>query len=195
MVVSIKILEFFKKFNKEMHMFIFLSLAIAGFIPLVISFFFSHDVDHDISHHDFGHGDSSHDAGHTISIFSSKVIFTFLMGFGAAGAIGSFYHLGYVGSSLMGVALGCILSGVMYFFLNVISRQQSSSSIAQEDFVGLVGTITTSIDSGKPGEVGLNVNGQYQNVVARAASGTAISKGSNVKVVSSTASNVTVEQV
>ena len=70
-------------------MLVFLTLALAGFVLLVFGWIFGHDHDfgHDFSH-DFGH-DMGHDVDQegTISIFSLRVLATFVMGFGAAGFV------------------------------------------------------------------------------------------------------------
>jgi len=90
-------------------MLIFAAIAVAAFIIAAGSFLFGHDIDHDVDH------DVGHDAGAgegTISIFSTKVIATMLMGFGAAGAIARYYGLGYPASSAIGVGFGVVLAAI-----------------------------------------------------------------------------------
>ena len=64
-------------------------------------------MDHDAGH-DFGADGDASEA--TISVFSTKVIGTMLMGFGAAGAIARSYDMGYLGSSLVGLVTGAVLA-------------------------------------------------------------------------------------
>jgi hypothetical protein len=67
-------------------------------------FLFGHDHDHDFSHdfdHDVDHGGGP-DTGGVISIFSTRVVFTFIMGFGAAGAIANSYGANHLIASLIG---------------------------------------------------------------------------------------------
>src|SRR5438067_1058080 len=103
-------------------MLIFGSIALAFFIIMVGGFLFGHD--HDGADHGIDHGDIA-----TISIFSVKVIATFGMGFGAAGAVAAYYKQDNLVSSLIGIVFGFLLAGTMYLFLNLIARQQASSLI------------------------------------------------------------------
>ncbi len=175
-------------------MLIFLAIAIGSFILIAGSFFFGHDTDHA----DAGHGDV-HDIGHdsdpTISFFSMKVIGTLTMGFGAAGAIASEYGAGYLTASLIGLATGIALSLIMYFILNLIYSQQSSSLVQTASAIGQTGIVQTTISGGSAGEVSLNVGGQYMTYLAKATSGKEIPKGRSVKVVSLVGSELIVEEV
>src|ERR1051325_9361170 len=87
-------------------MLVFVAIAIASFILVGGSFLFGHD--HDVGH---DHGDAGHDTDTgggepTVSIFSTKVLGTLFMGFGAAGAIGSLYGMSHLAASLIGFCLG-----------------------------------------------------------------------------------------
>jgi membrane-bound ClpP family serine protease len=171
-------------------MMIFISIAIGSFILVAGSFIFGHD--HDAGHdagHDFG-GDSEP----TISIFSTKVIATLLMGFGAAGAIAQDYGLGYVMSSLVGLGCGVVLGAVMYLVLGFFYKQQASSLVPTSSAIGCVGRVTISISKGGQGEVGLQLDGQYTSFLASAYDGGAIEKGQPVRVVNTIGSQVVVEK-
>src|SRR5512137_38411 len=106
-------------------MAIFVAIALAAFIVVAGAFLFGHD--HDLGG-DFDH-DFSHDAGPDVhgivGIFSTKVIFTFVMGFGAAGAIASSYGTGSIIASLIGVVAGIILGTLMYGIILLFTEQQS----------------------------------------------------------------------
>jgi hypothetical protein len=69
-------------------MFVFIAIAAAGFILLLGGSVFGHDHDHD-AHVDHEHDGEGADEP-TVSIFSIKVLATFVMGFGAGGAIDFF---------------------------------------------------------------------------------------------------------
>src|SRR5215813_6549025 len=147
-------------------MIIFISLAIAAFLIVGGTFLFGHD--HDVGH---DHGDVSHDVdgGHaepTISIFSTKVLATLVMGFGAAGAVAMHYGASYITASLIGVGAGIILGGIMYFILEMFYQQQSSSLVPTSDAVGCSGSVTITIGEGTNGEVGIFMDGQYRNFSA-----------------------------
>jgi membrane-bound ClpP family serine protease len=172
-------------------MIIFISLALASFIIVGGSFLFGHDGD-------VGHGDLGHDmdaAGDepTISVFSTKVIATLLMGFGAAGAIAMHYGASYITASLVGVFCGVVLGGIMYFILEMFYSQQSSSLVATNSAVGCTGAVTVTIGDGEPGEVGLYLEGQYRTFSATSENGKPIAKGKNVLVVKTVGSHLVVE--
>ncbi len=178
-------------------MLIFLAIALGSFILIAGSFLFGHD--HDTDHGDVGHGVDGHDIGHdmepTISFFSLKVIATLTMGFGAAGAIARQYGADYLISSLIGLGVGIVLSLLMYFLLEIIYKQQSSSLVQTSSAIGQTGIVQTGITSGKFGEVSLNVSGQYMTYLAKSAAGTDIPKGRTVKVVNVVGSELVVEEV
>src|ERR1043166_4785449 len=134
-------------------MLIFVSIAIAAFIIVGGSFLFGHDHDVDHDHGDLGHDVDGGSAEPTISIFSTKVIATLLMGFGAAGAIAMHYGANSVIASLVGVGSGVLLGGLMYFVLELFYRQQCDSLVPTSAAVGRTGIVTVSIGEGTPGEV------------------------------------------
>jgi len=172
-------------------MVIFVAIALAAFMIVAGSFLFGHDIDHDVDH------DMSHDVGGegTIGIFSTKVLGTMLMGFGAAGAIARHFGLEYLWASVIGVVFGCILAAMMFGLLELIGRQQASSVSSAKSVVNSVGQVTVSIGADEIGEIGVSAGGQYLNYPARSRSGQAIPKGRQVRIVEATGGYVTVEEV
>ncbi len=177
-------------------MLIFLSIALASFIVLAGSFFFGHD--HDLDHGDTGHGDGGHDLSHdaepTIGFFSIKTIATLTMGFGAAGTIAREYGANYLEASLWGLGTGIMLSLLMYLMLKLIYQQQSSSLIQTASAIGSTGMVTVSIDVDAPGQIGIELGGQYLTFIATSARHTSIPKGRSVKVVNAVGSELVVEE-
>jgi membrane-bound ClpP family serine protease len=176
-------------------MLIFIGIALAGFILVSGGFLFGHD--HDLGHdvgHDIGHDVNPESEG-TISIFSTKVLGTFVMGFGAAGAIAQFYKLNYTQSSLIGVTSGIVLGAITYVILLLFIREQASSLIPAEAVIGCVGVVTTSIDPNGVGEVGVSAEGEYRNYSARATGAQSIEKGRRVRVARMVGGVLIVEEV
>jgi membrane-bound ClpP family serine protease len=174
-------------------MLIFISLAIAAFIIVGGSFMFGHD--HDVG----GDHDASHDVdgGHaepTISIFSTKVMGTLVMGFGAAGAVATHYGASYIIASLIGVGAGIVLGGVMYFVLELFYKQQSDSLVSTNTCLGSTGSVTVSIAEGAQGQVSLCLDGQYRTFTASSSDGKPIAKGQTVRVVKTLGSHLMVER-
>jgi membrane protein implicated in regulation of membrane protease activity len=175
-------------------MAIFAAIAIAAFIVVAGGFLFGHD--HDLSHdfdHDVAHGGGP-DTGGVIGIFSTRVIFTFIMGFGAAGAIASFYGADNLIASLIGIAAGMVLGALMYGIMLLFVEQQASSIIPADSLVGCTGTVTVPIDKDSLGEIGVSVAGEYRTFAARLQGSDAVEKGHTVRVVGMTGSVLTVAQ-
>jgi membrane protein implicated in regulation of membrane protease activity len=178
-----------------MTLMIFVGIALGGFILVAGGFLFGHD--HDLSHdvgHDFGHDVHPESEG-TISIFSTKVLGTFVMGFGAAGAIAMHYEASAMNASLVGVGTGAVLAALMYVILLMFVKEQASSVIPAESVLGCIGVVTTSIDKDAVGEVGVSAEGQYRNYSARATGSQGIEKGHRVRVVRMAGGDLIVEEV
>lgn len=172
-------------------MLIFIALTFGAFIIVAGSFLFGHDVDHDT--------DAGHDAGGggdeaTVSVFSTKVLGTMVMGFGAAGAIATHYGATILIASLIGVLCGVLLSAIVYGILEIFYTQQSSSLVPTSSAVGCSGAVTVSIGEGATGEVGLYLEGQYRTFCATSGDGKPIAKGQTVQVVRTLGSHVVVER-
>jgi len=177
-------------------MFIFVAIALAAFIIVAGSFLFGHDheVDHDHDHGDAGHEADAGGDEPTISIFSTKVLATLCMGFGSAGAIAMHYHANLLTASLVGLLCGAVLGGLMYLVLGLFYQQQASSLVSTSTAVGCTGSVTVSIGEDSPGEVGLNLSGQYLTYSATSKDGTAIPKGQTVRIVRTVGSHLVVEK-
>lgn len=175
-------------------MLIFAAIAIAAFILVAGSFLFGHDHDLD-TEHDVGHEGDLGGGEPTISIFSTKVLGSLLMGFGSAGAIARYYGADYPMASAVGVACGLGMAAVMYGIVSLFYRQQASSLVPTSAAVGCTATVTVSIGEGGLGEVGLTVNNTYLTCCARARDGQPIPKGAAVRVVQSLGSQLVVERV
>ena len=180
--------------RKEIAMAIFVAIALAAFIVVAGAFLFGHD-------HDLGHGfdhDFSHDAGPDvhgiIGIFSTRVIFTFIMGFGAAGAIASYYGTGYPVASLVGVVAGIVLGALMYGIILLFTEQQSNSIIGVDSLLGCAGTVTVPIDKDGIGEIGVSIAGEYRTYAARTQGANTLPKGHSVRIVNATGSVLTVDE-
>lgn len=177
-------------------MLIFLTIGALGFIWLAMSLLTGHDHDHEIEHevgHDTEHGDhdTSGDAP-AVSYFSSKVLATLVMGFGAAGGIADYEGFGWLSSSLWGLGSGFLLSLIMYFIMYVLYGQQGSSIIPSGNAVGKHGEVTVTIGENETGEVGLTVNNSYVTYTARSANGQSILRGHTVVVESIAGSTLVV---
>jgi len=178
-------------------MLVFLTLALAGFVLLVFGWIFGHDHDfgHDFSH-DFGH-DMGHDVDQegTISIFSLRVLATFVMGFGAAGFVCVWkYKTNNLAASIAGSGFGFAIATLMYSFMRILTKQQGTSSFPLSSLVGSEGIMIVAIDPDETGQVGITFKGQYDTYLAVAKSGKAIHKGKSVRVVAVSGNELVVEE-
>jgi membrane-bound ClpP family serine protease len=169
-------------------MLIFLCVTVAGFILLVGGSIFGHDHD--------GHVEHGHDAGHgaeaVVSVFSVKVIGTFILGFGAGGAIAAYYGANPLVASFIGLAVGFLMGLLMYGIMRLIYGQQATSIVTA---VGEIGTVTTAIGRDGTGEVDLTLRGQNRTFLARSADTKPIPRGRQVKVVHTAGSQLVVREV
>ncbi len=192
-------LNFYKQntTNKEkkkggFFMLIFVAIALSGLLLTIGSHIFGdHDMDHDhdVSHDAGGSGES------TVSIFSMKVISTFIMTFGAAGAVARYYDLSYPNASFVGASSGVFFAIVMWLVYKAIYKQQGSSVVNTSDAVGLTATVVTPIDQGAIGEVGMTMNGRYCTFMACSNDGKPIDKDKTVIVEKVVGGKLTVKTV
>lgn len=178
-------------------MLIFVAIACVGLLFLIVSGLFGHDHDHDVgADHDHDHdtgADHGADGSHispSISIFSTKVIATFLLIFGSTGAIAYYSKLGWLGSSLIGFVSGIIIAALMYWILNLMYKQQASSLIPTEEAVNTTGTVEVTISPGQPGKIQLSIKGQSKTYIAYSADKKTHKCGALVKVARTEGSSV-----
>ncbi len=175
-------------------MIIFVAIAIGAFMIVAGGFLLGHDhdFDHDVDH-DVGH-EGGVDTHGIIGIFSLRVIFTFVMGFGAAGAIALHYGAGYPIASVIGIAVGIVLAALMYGIMMLFIEQQASSVTETDSLVGCTGTVTVPIDKDGMGEVGVSIGGEYHTFTARAHDRGPLGKGIIVRIIGMTGSVLTVDK-
>jgi membrane protein implicated in regulation of membrane protease activity len=162
---------------------IYLGIALASFVAVGGTFLFG-------DHHELA-GD--HDFGdHEISFFSPKIIFSFTLGFGAAGTICSAYGLRNRWCVGAGLLMGLLLAVLAYGMMALFYKQQATSMIQTSTAIGRIGNVTSAIPEHGAGEVGLDV-GEYRNYLARSKNGSAIPKGARVKIVENQAGELIVE--
>ena len=118
---------------------VFLVIAAAGLIFLLISLFFGEIFEHfDTSlDHDLDHGGPS--------FFSPRVMSVFVTAFGGVGAIATQYGLGPLPASGMGFVSGLVLSSIVLAFARFLYRQQASSDVRTTDLVGQSARVVVAI--------------------------------------------------
>lgn len=171
----------------------YVCLFTVGFVFIVGAFVFgdSHDADHD---HDFGGHDhdgneAEDDNSMSPSVFSTKVIAFFLMGFGLAAA---FSHLNVSGETtsvlkvsidvMLGLAGGVILGWIGWLVIRGLLRQQAHSNFHIERWVGVKSHLTLIAEGQNCGEISATVDGQLRSLDVRSENGERLPTGTYVEV-------------
>jgi len=152
---------------------IFLSLMLLGLGLLFFSLLLGHD-------HDFDHGDL--DGDHGPGLFNTKIVGSFLMAFGAVGALARFGGTSMTWSSVAGVAGGAAFGALMFALLRLLWAQQASSHVTREDLIGKTAVVEVAITGGGLGEVALQTKGSSITYLARAEDDQFIPAGALVKI-------------
>ena len=155
---------------------VFLAIAAIGFIFLLVSLvvgdiFDSFGFDTGLDGGADGHG-----------FLDSRVISVFVTSFGGFGAIGIQMGLGIVASSLMGLAGGVVLGGLVSLFARFLYKQQSSSSVGTAQMIGRTAQVIVSIAPGSLGQVSCRIGEERVEKLARAKDNQEIKAGAMVRV-------------
>jgi membrane protein implicated in regulation of membrane protease activity len=155
---------------------VFLAIAAVGFVFLLVSLvlgdvFDSLGMDAGVDGGADGHG-----------FLDSRVISVIVTSFGGFGAIGIQMGLGIVASSLIGLAGGVVLGGLVSLFARFLYKQQSSSSVGAEQMVGRTAQVTVSIAPGSLGQISCRVGEERVEKLARSKGNLEIKAGALVRV-------------
>lgn len=165
-------------------MLIYAAVAAVGFLFLMIMLFVGElfGADHDVAAHDMvtAEGGADYDAGP--SLFSARVIASFLTAFGVGGIVGRYYNLSHPAASGIGVVSGVVLAGVVYQFAKLLYTQQASSEVHMTGLVGRPAEVTVAIPAGGVGKVALTYRGEHTEHIARSKTGQAMVRGAEVVI-------------
>jgi len=170
---------------------VFLAIMIAGVIVSIGGSLFGHDHDGGMDH------DHGHDAGSgneaTVSVFSTKVIGTFVTGFGAGGAIAQYLWGNLFRSSLAGILVGAFMGAIMYGSMRLLYSQQSTSLVQTASLIGSKAMVITEIDANSIGQVTIRTGMEAPTYLARATPGKHFAKGTTVVVIATSGAEVVVD--
>ena len=149
--------------------------------------------DHDVGGADLGdgHGEFGHEGGP--SIFSGRIMASFLTAFGAGGVVGRHLGWSHPAASALGVLTGVVLASVVYQFAHILYSQQASSEVHMSGLVGVSGDVTVAIPASGHGQVAVVFRGEPSTQIARSAGGTPIPAGTLVRIVALAGDGVVVE--
>jgi membrane protein implicated in regulation of membrane protease activity len=174
-------------------MLIYAAIAAFGFLFLMVMLFVGEifGADHDVSH------DISHDVDHSggPSLFSARIMASFLTAFGVGGVVARYYHLPHPAASGVGVVSGAVMSGLVYQFAKILYSQQASSEVRMTSLVGRAAEVSVAIPAGGLGQISLSAGGERSEHIARSADGRAMARGTEVVVTSLRGDSVVVAPV
>jgi membrane protein implicated in regulation of membrane protease activity len=155
---------------------VFLILAGVGLLFLMVSLIFGELFDQlGIG----GHLDGAAD-GH--AFVDSRVVSVFITSFGGVGAIGIQMGLGVLASSLLGLASGVVLGGVVSLFARFLYSQQASSSVSASQLVGRTAQITVTIPAGGIGQISCRIGEERVERIARSRDNSELKSGTLVRI-------------
>lgn len=155
---------------------VFLGIAAIGFAFLLVSFIIGDIFDS----FGFDTGVDGMADGH--AVLDSRVISVFVTAFGGFGAIGIQLGLGIAASSLMGLAGGVLLGGLVSLFGRFLHNQQSSSSVGTGQLIGRTAQVTVSIAPGSLGQISCRIGEERVEKLARSKDNREIKTGAIVRV-------------
>jgi membrane protein implicated in regulation of membrane protease activity len=178
-------------------MFIYAAIGAFGFLFLIVMLFVGElfGGDHEIHVGDVGadHGDFGHEGGP--SIFSARIMASFLTAFGVGGVVARYYDLPHPAAAGCGVVTGIVMSGLVYQFAKVLYSQQASSEVRMTGLIGKSAEVTVGIPRGGMGQVTLEYGGERTTQIARSKDGAAIPPGTGVVVTALLGDSIIVERV
>jgi len=178
-------------------MFIYAAIGAFGFLFLLVMLFVGEIFggDHDIHVGDIGadHGELGHEGGP--SIFSARIMASFLTAFGVGGVVARYYDLPHPAAAGCGVVTGIVMSGLVYQFAKILYSQQASSDIHMAGLIGKTAEVTIGIPQGGMGQVTLEYGGERTTQIARSKADGAIPPGTVVVVTALVGDSIIVERV
>jgi membrane protein implicated in regulation of membrane protease activity len=161
-------------------MIIYAAVAAFGFLVLLVMLVVGDlfGADHDIAGHDVA---LDHDAGGP-SLFSARIMASFVTAFGVGGVLARYYDLSHPAASGVGIACGLVMSTIVYQFARLLYSQQASSEVRMANLVGRSAEVLVAIPDGGVGQVTLTLGGERTDHIARSADGRAIARGTEVTI-------------
>ncbi len=155
---------------------VFLVIAAIGFVFLLVSLVVGDIFD------SFGFETGLDGGAEGHALLDSRVLSVFVTAFGGFGAIGIQIGFGIVVSSLVGLAGGVVLGGLVSLFGRFLYKQQSSSSVGSAQLIGRTAQVIVSIAPGNLGQVSCRIGEERVEKLARAKDNQEIKAGSMVRV-------------
>jgi membrane protein implicated in regulation of membrane protease activity len=177
-------------------MLLYAAIGAFGLLFLLIMLFVGEIFggDHEVHAGDVGHAEVGHDGAGGPSIYSARIIASFLTAFGVGGVIARYYNLSHPVSTGIGVVSGIVLASVVYQFARLLYSQQASSEVKMASLVGQTAEVTIGIPERGAGQVTVTVGGERSMHIARPVDGKPIATGTEVVITALRGDSVLVER-
>jgi membrane-bound ClpP family serine protease len=177
-------------------MLIFAAIGVFGLLFLLVMLFFGGGHDLHVGEMDGGH-DVSHsgDSEGGPSIFSSRIIASFIAAFGFGGTIGRYLEFGFPASSAFGIVSGIVLASIVFKFAEILYSQQASSEVKMTSLIGMTAEVAIAIPEDHLGQISLSAAGERSMHIARSRDGKAIPQGTSVVIRELRGDYVVVERI
>jgi membrane protein implicated in regulation of membrane protease activity len=175
---------------------IYAAIGLFGLLFLLVMLFVGEFFggDHEVhADHDAFHGETAEGGGP--SIFSARIMASFLTAFGVGGVVARYYDLSHPASSGVGIVAGIVMATLVYQFARILYSQQASSEVRMSSLVGKTAEVTVGIPAGGVGQVTLASGGERTMHIARSAGGGAVAVGAEVKISALRGDSVVVEPI
>jgi membrane protein implicated in regulation of membrane protease activity len=172
-------------------MLIYAGIAAFGFLVLLVMLVAGDFLGGD---HEIGGGDGGLDHGDAggPSLFSLRIMSSFLTAFGVGGVVARYYGLSHPAAAGVGTVAGAVMSTIVYQFARLLYSQQASSDLRMSQLVGLTAEVTVAIPDGGVGQVTLTHGGERSEHIARSGDGTVLPRGASVVITGLGGDSVTV---
>ena len=178
-------------------MLIYAAIGAFGLLFLLVMLFVGDFFggEHDLHVGDMGGHDGAHDASSEggPSIFSARIMASFIAAFGFGGAIARYLGLSHPASSGAGIVSGAILATLVYQFAKILYGQQASSEVKMATLIGMTAEVAIPIPAGGLGQITLAAAGERSMHIARSKDGRAIAQGAAVRILELRGDSVVVE--
>jgi membrane protein implicated in regulation of membrane protease activity len=164
-------------------MFIYAAISIFGFLVLLLMLLAGDFLGGDHDGGGFDHGlDHGGDAAGGPSVFSVRIMASFVTAFGVGGVVARYYGLSHPAASGVGAIFGAVLATLVYQFARILYSQQASSELHMTGLIGRTAEVTVPIPAGGVGQITVTSGGERTDHIARSADGRAIPRGAEVTI-------------
>lgn len=132
------------------------------------------------------------DGNGDFGLLDSRVIGIFLTAFGGFGAIAVIFNFGVFVSIIFALFGGFVFGASVYRFGKFLYRQQSSSSVSEEDLLGRSAQVIVGIQPNQIGQISCRIGEERVEKIARSKDGSEIKAGETVRIESITGEAVIV---